>query len=713
MKNLLLFGALLRTLVVDKKTFFMMRYSKLEVCGFIGSNDHSKCDERNGLLRLPLFKFFVVLVAFIFLIGWSEGVAQGNETFENLTLSGSAYSDNSFVGQNDVVWNYVQCRGDKEITGQSIMLGKDRDPASWIVSDTVAGGIGTLSFDYMQAFSTDVNLAVLVNDSVVATVTSADETDIVKSSGVVTVNVEGDVVLKFINENSTDGQVAIDNIVWSAFETSSTASLSDLVLSTSDIHPDEEISFTWTAVNVDNIRVEVKESGDDWESVDGLEEIDASLQTLAFTIPVDAQDGTYMIRIVDNSNSEVYAESTWFTITDNLFAGIEGLFPAAEAEVGTDLFFTFDEEDFISVGKLILMFGEEVIAGTGNIEITEDGAAEPAYIIDVASELVGFMGYYVTIEMPELLKPETKYYVSVDAGAVTDEAPTPNTWDGVDWWFTTTEGTSEITIADIRNESDEPAFWGQYVMTEGLVTAKNANFGFFFQGAAEAWNGIYVNDENVTPGINVGDMLKIIAMVSYTNGLAELINVSYHEPLSTGNELFDPLVVTLPFEDRYESMLVRLEGVSAVEESDAYKEFEVTDGQSDGVIDNLLYEHVATAGEKYISITGLMNYNYGQFKLAPRNAGDVLIDNGTFISEDVSFQFSIAPNPVDNILTVRASVAINSVDVVNAAGVSVNRLTNIGTDVVTVLVSSLVKGVYLVRVTDVNGDTNVVKVVKR
>lgn len=667
----------------------------------------------NVMKKSLLFKFFVFFVAFTFLFDWSEIVAQGNETFENLALSGATYSDGSFTGQNGIVWNYEQCRGDKEITGKAIMIGKDRDPVSQIASGTITGGIGTLSFDYMQTFSTNVNLSVLVNDVAVATVTSDDELGVVKSSGALTVNVEGDFILKFMNKNSSDGQVAIDNIVWSAFGTSSTASLSDLVLSTSDIHPDEEISFTWTAVNVDNIRVEVKESGDDWEPVDGLEEIDASLQTLAFTIPVDAQDGTYMIRIVDNSNSEVYAESTWFTITDNLFAGIEGLFPAAEAEVGTDLFFTFDEEDFISVGKLILMFGEEVIAGTGNIEITEDGAAEPAYIIDVASELVGFMGYYVTIEMPELLKPETKYYVSVDAGAVTDEAPTPNTWDGVDWWFTTTEGTSEITIADIRNESDEPAFWGQYVMIEGLVTAKNANLGFFFQGAAEAWNGIYVNDEDVTPEINVGDMLKIIAKVSYTNGLAELINVLYHEPLSTGNELFDPLVVTLPFEDRYESMLVRLEGVSAVEESDAYKEFEVTDGESNGVIDNLLYEHVATAGEKYISITGLMNYHYGQFKLAPRNADDVLVDNETSVSEGETSQFTTAPNPVDNILTVRASVAINSIDVVNASGVTVSRLTNIGTDVVTVPMSELVKGIYLVRVTMITGKTNVVKVVKR
>jgi hypothetical protein len=696
-----------------------MRSLKLEKCEFTGENDHfeSESDGKNVVFLPALFKLFVVLVAFIFLFGWSEGVAQGNETFENLTLSGTSYSDGSFTGQNDIVWNYVQCRGDREITGQSIMLGKDRDPASYVVSDTLTGGMGTLSFDYMQAFSTDVNLAVLVNDSVVTTVTSDDEKDSIKSSGEVLVNVEGDFVLKFMNENSTDAQVAIDNVVWSAYGASSsdsTASLSDLVLSTDTIHPGEEVSFTWAAVDVDSLRVEVKESGDDWESVDGLEQIDASLQMLAFTIPVDAQDGTYMIRLVDNADSDIYVESDWFTISDNLFAGVDSLFPAHESEVGTDLFFTYEEEDFVSIGKLILKFGEEVVAGIGNIELTEDGAVKPSYTFDVTSDSVDFMGYYVTIELSELLNPETKYDVSVDSGAITDMASTPNVWDGgEDWWFTTSEGTSEITIADIRNESDEPAFLGQYVMTEGLVTAKNASLGFFFQGAAEAWNGIYVDDSNVTPDVDDGDLLKIIAKVSYSSGLAELTDVFYYESFSSGNELYDPLVVTLPFEERYESMLVILEGVSAVEESDAYKEFEVTDGESSGVIDNLLYEHVASVDEKFISITGLMNYNYGQFKLAPRNADDVLVDNGTFISEDGSFEFSIAPNPVDNVLTVRASVAINSIDVVNAAGVSVNRLTNIGTDVVIVSMSNLVKGVYLVRVTDVNGDTNVVKVVKR
>ncbi|HPQ42195.1 MAG TPA: hypothetical protein PLV45_17625, partial [bacterium] len=74
-----------------------------------------------------------------------------------------------------------------------------------------------MNFDYMQAFSTNVNLNVEVNGSVVGNVTSSGQAGQVLNSGTITVNVSGDFDLRFISVNNSDGQVAIDNISWTGY----------------------------------------------------------------------------------------------------------------------------------------------------------------------------------------------------------------------------------------------------------------------------------------------------------------------------------------------------------------------------------------------------------------------------------------------------------------------------------------------------------------
>jgi hypothetical protein len=142
---------------------------------------------------------------------------QGLETFDNFDATGNSYQDGTFVGQDGSTWTYVQCRGDYEITGKAIMIGRNRDPQSNFYSGTIANGVGTLNFDYSQAFSTNVNLNVLINDVVVGNVTSSGEQGVIKNSGTIDVNIDGDFVIKFINVNNSDGQVVVDNVQWTAF----------------------------------------------------------------------------------------------------------------------------------------------------------------------------------------------------------------------------------------------------------------------------------------------------------------------------------------------------------------------------------------------------------------------------------------------------------------------------------------------------------------
>lgn len=144
--------------------------------------------------------------------------AQGLEDFTNFpTSTSTSYVDGTFIGNDGSTWTYWQCRRDIYITPPNPTLGKNRTPTSSVESGVISGGIGILNFDYMQAFSSNVNLDVLVNGIVVATVTSNGEQNLIKNSGDIVVNVPGDFVLKFIQHDNNAGQVSIDNVTWTGY----------------------------------------------------------------------------------------------------------------------------------------------------------------------------------------------------------------------------------------------------------------------------------------------------------------------------------------------------------------------------------------------------------------------------------------------------------------------------------------------------------------
>ncbi len=153
-------------------------------------------------------------------LGEPPVVDGGHETFDNLDITGTTYVSGTFLGQDGSDWTYYECRGDYEIDGKAIMIGRNREPQSHFYSGTLEGGVGILSFDYVQAFATNVNLQVEVNDVVVAVVTSDDQQHEVLNSGPIHVHEPGDAVIKFIGVTNSAGQVVVDNVIWSFYDES-------------------------------------------------------------------------------------------------------------------------------------------------------------------------------------------------------------------------------------------------------------------------------------------------------------------------------------------------------------------------------------------------------------------------------------------------------------------------------------------------------------
>jgi hypothetical protein len=161
--------------------------------------------------RALLLSFSFALILFA---PFAKG--QGLENFANYPETQNAYHDGTFTGQDGSTWSYFQSRGDSAINAPTPTLGKGRTPTAEVKSGTIHGGCGTLSFDYKQVFTTGVSLGVYVNGILITTITTSGQQYLVQNTGPLAINVAGDFTLDFLQSSVSAGQVAIDNITWTA-----------------------------------------------------------------------------------------------------------------------------------------------------------------------------------------------------------------------------------------------------------------------------------------------------------------------------------------------------------------------------------------------------------------------------------------------------------------------------------------------------------------
>lgn len=136
------------------------------------------------------------------------------QVFEQFTDSniGSAYSSGSFLGNKNVVWNYVNCRGNQKVTKNGDKaISFNKDETSCLFTDTISYGIKSLSFLYEQTLATNCELDVYVNDSCVAIISTNKEKGITKEFSC-DLCIEGSFVLQLKQHSSNSGQITIDDI---------------------------------------------------------------------------------------------------------------------------------------------------------------------------------------------------------------------------------------------------------------------------------------------------------------------------------------------------------------------------------------------------------------------------------------------------------------------------------------------------------------------
>jgi len=167
---------------------------------------------------------FASIFALVFLVGGVDG-ATYIETFENSVLGGT-YSDDSFVGDNSVTWNYVDAKNTTTyaINNKGLIF---RNESGKVYSNTISNGIGSFSVQLKKASTTigGVQVELFINSTPKGTSTLFNDTS-TQTFSVNDINTTGNIIIEL--RNVKDQYVALDNIVWTTYSASTPPSTTNI-----------------------------------------------------------------------------------------------------------------------------------------------------------------------------------------------------------------------------------------------------------------------------------------------------------------------------------------------------------------------------------------------------------------------------------------------------------------------------------------------------
>ena len=141
-----------------------------------------------------------------------------------------------------------------------------------------------------------------------------------------------------------------------------------------------------------------------------------------------------------------------------------------------------------------------------------------------------------------------------------------------------------------------------------------------------------------------GDSVVLDAEVDEYYELTELKNVANLQVISSGN-IFSPSYCNTAAADseEFEGCFVEVSNAICNNDNAGFGEWIVNDGSGDLIIDDLFYAFTPILNQSY-TVSGVITFSYGAFKLLPRNGSDV----AGFISvnETTENVFYMYPNPL-------------------------------------------------------------------
>ena len=198
-------------------------------------------------------------------------------------------------------------------------------------------------------------------------------------------------------------------------------------------------------------------------------------------------------------------------------------------------------------------------------------------------------------------------------------------------------GQTITPIADIQDTtgtgSDESAMKGETVTIRGIISAESWAFEndfYFVQDARAKWSGIKVYDPG--RGTAYGDSVQITGTVEEYSGVTEITSVTEYTVLDSTTREVEPIPVSTgnittgaADTEAYEGVLLKV-GQSEITNPDAgYGQWYIDDGTGEVMVDDEAEYYFNPADYDSVrSLVGVLEYSYGDHKLLPRLAYDIV-----------------------------------------------------------------------------------------
>ncbi len=219
------------------------------------------------------------------------------------------------------------------------------------------------------------------------------------------------------------------------------------------------------------------------------------------------------------------------------------------------------------------------------------------------------------------------------------------------------------TIYEIQYSTTGPSpHEGELVETSGVVTAVFENY-FFIQDGVGAWNGIVVYPSQT---VEVGDEITISGSVLEYNDKTELTDIINMTILGT-SDLPEPVIISvaeLSSTEDYESVLAKIQSVTVSNEDLGYGEWEVEDQSGACIIGGLgVYTYIPVLDDFIYSITGVVDYTYGAFKLEPRDDYDINLQG--LAIEPLELNFMTIENCLDGLEFTISNLSNSAIEIIS------------------------------------------------
>ena len=258
------------------------------------------------------------------------------------------------------------------------------------------------------------------------------------------------------------------------------------------------------------------------------------------------------------------------------------------------------------------------------------------------------------------------------------------------------------SIYDIQGQVAASPLAGQVISTSGIVTGAFGS-NFFIQDGTGPWNGVYVYESGYFP--QIGDSVIVTAEVVEYYNLTELKNVSAYYHISSYNLLPEPIVLLTGNmqDEQYEGSLVKLLDATCVRDT-SYGMWFVDDGSGDALIHNSsIFSFNYIIGDVY-TITGPLQFDYGEFKIELRSEDDVLAGIDSYPPTILSVQATnqtIVNISFSEELEATTAVSLSNYSINNGVTVTNASLHTFDKTKIILTVSGMVNGSYTLTVDNV------------